>query len=177
MHTDYGFLILFRIAHSKWAAVKRMLLEKEGNTKALSAILVSATLIGVILSSPLIFGLLTRTTTVGSAGIIKAINVGVYEDVNCTTAVSSINWGMVEPGSSANETIYVRNEGNAEMTLSLGTQNWSPSEASGYITLSWDYAGSIGPGEVVEVTLTLSVSAGIEGITNYGFDIVITGTG
>ena len=154
-----------------------MRLEREGNRKVLSAILVSATLIGVILSSPLIFGLLTRTRTVGSAGIIKTINVGVYEDVDCTTAVSSINWGMTEPGSSLNETIYLRNEGNAEMTLSLDTQNWSPSGASSYITVSWDYAGSITPGEVVEVTLTLSVSAGIEGITNYSFDIVITGTG
>jgi len=54
------------------------------------------------------------------------------------------------------------------------TSNWSPSNASDYMSLSWDYGGqSIDVDEVVQVTFTLSVDASIEGITNFSFDITI----
>jgi len=64
------------------------------------------------------------------------------------------------------------------MTLSMRAENWSPPEASSYITLSWDYSGqSISPGEVVPVVLTLSVSGDISGITSFSLDWVIAGSG
>jgi len=155
-----------------------MSLGNEASKKALMAILVAATLAGVIIASPAIFGLLTKTATVGGTGVVKSVGVGVYSDSNCTSPVSSINWGTAEPGTSVNKTVYIRDEGNAPITMSMQTQNWSPANASSYITLSWNYAGgSIQPGQVVTVTLTLSVSAGISGITNYSFDILITATG
>jgi len=56
--------------------------------------------------------------------------------------------------------------------------NWSPSNASDYLTLSWDYGGqSINPDDVAQVTFTLSVDASIEGITSFSFDITIVGSG
>jgi len=62
--------------------------------------------------------------------------------------------------------------------LSMYTSNWSPLNASDYMILSWDYGGqSIGVGEVVRVTFTLSVDASIEGITSFSFDITIVGSG
>ena len=116
--------------------------------------------------------------TVSNVGSVKAIGVGVYSDENCTSEVSFIDWGMLEPGSSENVTVYIRNEGNSVASLSMDTSNWSPSNPSNYITLSWDYGGvSITPGEVVQVTFTLSVSASIEGITSFSFHIVIVGSG
>jgi hypothetical protein len=58
------------------------------------------------------------------------------------------------------------------------TSNWNPSNASGYMSLSWDYGEqSIDVDEVVQVTFTLSVDAGIEGITSFSFDITIVGSG
>ena len=116
--------------------------------------------------------------TVSNVGSVKAIGVGVYSDENCTSEVSFIDWGMLEPGSSENVTVYIRNEGNSVASLSMDTSNWIPSNASDYITLSWDYGGvSITPGEVVQVTFSLSVSASIEGITSFSFDIVVVGSG
>ena len=116
--------------------------------------------------------------TVSNVGSVKAIGVGVYSDENCTSEVSIIDWRMLEPGSSENVTVYIRNEGNSVASLSMDTSNWSPSNASNYITLSWDYGGvSITPGEVVQVTFSLSVSASIEGVTSFSFDIVIVGSG
>jgi len=60
----------------------------------------------------------------------------------------------------------------------MATSNWSPSNASSFMALSWDYGGqTLNVDEVIQVKLTLSVSASIEGITDFSFDIVIVGSG
>jgi len=109
---------------------------------------------------------------------VKGIGVGVYWDQACTNAVSSISWGLIDPGSNVNKTIYVRNEGNTVATLSLTTSNWNPTTASSYMTLSWNYDGqTLSVNQVVQVKLTLAVSLGVTGITNFSFDITITAVG
>jgi hypothetical protein len=123
-------------------------------------------------------GLLTSETRVPSAGIVKTVGVGAFWDINCTSRVTEIDWGVVEPGYHVNSTIYLKNEGNAPITLYLDTENWSPSNASNYITLSWDYANqTVDPGAVMKINLTLIVSVNITDITNFSFDIIIVGTG
>ena len=85
---------------------------------------------------------------------------------------------MVEPGSSTSVTVYIKNTGNSPVTLTLDTENWNPSSASNYMSLSWDYNGqSIDAGGVVQVELTLTVYSNVTGITDFNFDIVITGSG
>jgi len=92
-----------------------------------------------------------------------------------TNKVSSIDWGILEPGSNVNKTVYIRNEGNAAATLSLATSNWSPSNASNYLTLTWNYGGqTLKVNEAIQVKLTLSASSSVTGITNFSFDITIT---
>jgi len=152
--------------------------EKTGGSRLLAPVLTASVLAVVILCSPLILGLLATTKTVGNQGAVKALGVGVYSDSNCSSAVSAINWGAVEPGTSKNSTVYVKNQGNAPVTLSMSTANWNPANASNYLTLSWDYGGqAIDPGAAVRVTLTLSMSAAIKGIDSFSFDIIITATG
>jgi hypothetical protein len=118
------------------------------------------------------------TKTLSSTGTIKTVGVGVYTTSQCTTAVTSIPWGTLEPGASQDFVCYIRNEGNAPSTLTLATSNWNPSIASSYLTLSWDYNGqSINQGSAIQVTFTLDVDASITGITTFGFDITIVGSG
>jgi len=46
------------------------------------------------------------------------------------------------------------------------------------MALSWDYADQpIDPQEIVPITLTLTTSPDIEGITNFSFDIIIDTVG
>ena len=59
-----------------------------------------------------------RSRTISNAGSVKAIGVGVYWDQACTSTVSSIDWGIMEPSGNVNKTVYIRNEGNA-LALSL----------------------------------------------------------
>jgi len=116
--------------------------------------------------------------TIPSAGTVKGIGVGIYWNSECTNRTSSIYWGLLEPGSNKTVTVYVRNEGNSDVTLSKVTQNWSPLTASDYITLDWNYAGqTLSVNQVLQTKLTLVVSSSISGITSFSFNTIITATG
>jgi len=129
-------------------------------------------------SMVVVYGLMSASVHLQSVGTVKALGVGVYWDSGCSQTVSSIDWGLAEPGAVKNVTVYIRNEGNAPITLSLQTANWNPPNAADYISLSWNYSGqTIGANQVVVVTLSLSISSNIEGITTFSFDIVVVGSG
>ena len=138
----------------------------------------TAILIAVV-AIALILGVIALNSVVlQNVGNVKAINVEVYWDSDCTDEVSLIDWGIMEPRTTENVTVYIMNTGNSDVMLSTDTINWSPSSASNYITLSWDYEGqSIGSSQVIQTTLMLSISPNIQGITSFSFDIVITGSG
>ena len=108
---------------------------------------------------------------------VKGINVGVYSDQVCTTPVVSIHWDLLEPGATANQTVYMRNEGNSTTTLVMSLSNWNPSNASNYIDLNWDYMGqALNINQVMQVRITLLILENIQGITDFGFDLTIATT-
>jgi len=118
------------------------------------------------------------TQTIPSSGTVTTVNVGVYTNPTCTTNCTSISWGTISPGSTATYTVYVKNSGNAPVTLNMTTSDWSPSNANQYITLTWNRANyTLAAGASISATLTLTVSSSISSsITNFSFNIVITGT-
>jgi len=149
---------------------------KEGIVAGAAAALALYTLALIVLG-PIVSSALTNRT-ISNTGSVKSVGVGVYQEQACTTSVSSINWGIVSPGSNVNKTVWIRNESNVPATLSKNTSNWNPTNASNYITLSWNYGGQIlSANEVIQVKLTLSVSSTIAGITNFSFDITIIANG
>lgn len=119
---------------------------------------------------------LQTSRTVSNTGAVKAIGVSLYNNTECTIPLSSINWGFMEPGETKNYTMYARNEGDYNIYLTLGTNSWSPTEASNYLVLSWDYDNStIIPNDVEEITLSLYCDPSVTGIDTFSFDIIITG--
>ena len=73
--------------------------------------------------------------------------------------------------------IYIKNDGDTSVVISLSTENWSSSTARNNMDLSWNYDGShIQVGEVVPVTLTLEVDIDCPEMNSFGFDIVIIGS-
>ena len=119
----------------------------------------------------------TATITLHITTSVKTIGVAAYWDSGCTDEVMAIDWGAIEPGSTKDVTIYLKNEGDVDATPLLSTTNWSPSTASSHISLDWDYSGEqISASGKVQVTLTLTVSPNISGITSFSFDIIIAGT-
>jgi hypothetical protein len=91
--------------------------------------------------------------------------------------MTSVDWGSIEAGGSANRVVYIKNSGDSGVSLSLVTENWNPLSAADYLMLSWSYDGSaLGPGAVIEVTLILAVRSSANGIDSFSFDIVIVGS-
>ena len=136
----------------------------------------------VIAVTVFILGALAATSLVAyqrisNAGNVKAVGVGVYWDSSCTSKVTSIDWGSLEPGAQVVKTVYIRNEGTVPVVLNMTTDNWNPASARDYITLTWnreDYV--LNSGSAVSADLTLSVSSGVSGVTSFSFDIIISGT-
>ena len=124
-------------------------------------------------------GVLVSSQTVPNSGIVAAsANVGVYSDYSCTQSVSSISWGTISPSSSITRTVYVKNTGSPQLTLSMTKTNWNPASADGPITLTWDRESTqLTANQVTLATLTLSASSNTNGITTFSFNVVISGTG
>jgi len=127
-------------------------------------------------------GALVATRTVSNTGNITvvtppSVQLGVYSNSGCTTALSSVSWGTLDPGATSTATIYLKNEGNVPVTLSISAGNWNPSSASSYLTLTWNRDGYVlAVGASVQAVLSLTVSSSISGITTFSFDITITAT-
>ncbi len=71
-----------------------------------------------------------------SHGRVKASGLGVFSDAACSSKVSFVDWGVVDSGSWVNRTMYVRNQGNVAVVVTLRVLNWSPSVALSHFSLS-----------------------------------------
>ena len=149
------------------------------------------------LGSLSVTGLLQSTERVSSSGIVvlpappapiipggggappppppePAVEIDVYANQECTQALTTVTWGQIEAGGQATRTVYVRNNGDTSVVLSLNTDNWSPSNAQEHMTLTWNYSGNqVSSGQVVRLDLTLSVSGSCPALPSFDFDIVI----
>ena len=118
------------------------------------------------------------TQRIPSSATVKAVGVGIYKDINFTVSVTRIDWGIVEVGESKNFSAYIVNRSNVPITLSMTTENWTPVNASNFITLTWNYGGTeIAVDGYVFVTFVLSVDQAISGIDAFSFTIVVAGSG
>lgn len=129
---------------------------------------------GAVLST---YAALISSRTFSNTTGVAAVGVGVFSDSNCINAVTSIDWGILNPGNISTHTIYVRNNGTVPVTLTMTTGNWNPQPASGNFTVSWDKQNtSLAASSVTQAVLTLNVSSSAIGIASVTFDITITGT-
>ncbi|MGB9914268.1 MAG: hypothetical protein ACPLIG_00890 [Candidatus Bathyarchaeales archaeon] len=132
---------------------------------------------GIILTATTA-GVLTVTRPIPATGTISTINLEAYSDAACSQPLTSIDWGTISPGATVTKTIYLKNTGNVPMTLSMTTQSWSPTNANGPITITWDRESATLPaGQSIAAVITLRASSSISGISSFSVNIVITGTG
>jgi hypothetical protein len=83
---------------------------------------------------------------------------------------------MLSPGENKNITIYVRNEDNTTITLTISTLNWKPEEALQFLTFSCTSNNTtIEPQKTAKITLTLQVEQNIKNIKDFSFDINFEG--
>ncbi len=143
-------------------------------TVGLTVALIAISLFAILLAS----GVFVTSQTFKTTGILATANLGLYSDSACTQGLTSVNWGTISPGASISRTIYLKNIGNAQMTLHLSVTNWSPATANGPIAISWNRESAIlSAGQVISATVVLTVSASASGFTSFNVDVMITGTG
>jgi hypothetical protein len=124
-----------------------------------------------------VFALLSASQTIPQNARMSTIGVRVYWDSSCDQEVSFISWGLLSPGETDDVEIYVVNEGNTDIALSMTTDNWTSTTASNYITVEWDRESYVlGSESSIHADLTLSVSPDISQVVGFSFDILITAT-
>ena len=103
---------------------------------------------------------------------------GIYSDQSCTSKLSTLNWGIITPGTTKNLVLYIRNEGTIPITLLTQMSNWNPANTANFFTLTWDYNNQpLNTGGTLKVTLVLSASSQISGINSFSFDNTLTASG
>ena len=116
-------------------------------------------------------------TLPNNEAVDAAVGIDTYWDSKCTQKISSLDWGSLEPGTTKAITMFIKNKGKNQVTLSYYVSNYNPPYAINQLTTTWDYAGQIiGFKDSVQVTFTLSVSETAETIENFSFDIDIIAT-
>ena len=152
----------------------------------------------ITVASLSVSGILQSTERISSSGIIiesapapsppvfrtpsppppePEVKIDVYQDQECTSVLSSIEWGEIEAGASKNVQIFLKNNGDTNVLLGLSSQNWTPEDSPNYMTLSWDYDGvELTPEEVRRIVMTLDVDSDSPAMNSFGFDIVLIGS-
>ena len=111
-----------------------------------------------------------------NVGVIRTIGVEVYADAELTEILYVIEWGIVSPGENKSHAAWVKNTGNDAQKLVMWTEAWNPTNASAWITLTWDYEGSwIQVNASIPVLFTLHVDPNIEGVTDFSFELWVKG--
>jgi hypothetical protein len=113
---------------------------------------------------------------INNEGNLRTVGVGVYWDPECTQNVTTIDWGYLDLGDTTNVTVYINNEGSTPLILTMTHENWDPTSAPQYITLTWNRENHTLNTGHTPATLTLTTSPDTTGITDFSFDIIITGT-
>jgi archaellum component FlaG (FlaF/FlaG flagellin family) len=183
---DMKWLAVMKIRGTEYAARKFGEAEIHGfqrqfsSRRATVAKALAMLFIGIAITSASTLGALIATRSFSNTGnieAVEAVGVNVYSDSACTTAVSTITWGALDPGGAENYTVYVKNTGTVPLTLSMATGSWNPASASNYITLTWNQQNYVLlAGQVVQALLTLSVSPSVSGVTSFSFNTTISGT-
>jgi hypothetical protein len=120
---------------------------------------------------------LSSSQNVPLNGTINTVNLGVYSDSACSQTVTSLNVGTLNPGGTANQTVYVKNTGNVPETLTMTTNNWTPTNAPTYLTLSWNQQNNVlAAGASIQATLTLTAASNTGSLTTFSCDVTLTGT-
>ena len=146
--------------------------------KFLVRVVVLAVVVGLFVGAAVTYAVMQWTWKIPTVATLKLMGVGVYKDVNFTVPVSEIDWGIIEPGEQKNFSAYIKNESNVPITLTMHTEDWSPLNASSFISFSWDYNGTEIPVDgYIPVTFILNVDTATASIDSFSFTIVIIGSG
>src|SRR5512137_2421014 len=128
-------------------------------------------------------GVLTTQRNIPNKGgdvggnIISTIDISVYSDPDATINCTAIDWGSLNSGDTATKTVYIKNTGNVSETLNMTATDWTPSTAVQSLYITWNKEGAIlEAGKVVPAIITLKIESDTGDLSDFSFNLVISGT-
>jgi hypothetical protein len=145
---------------------------------SMSVAVITLVIIAIVLTLTTFAAITTNQKLTSIGTVTTSANLGVYSNSACTISLSSIDWGTLTPGGNTTQIVYIKNTGiGVSLALSMVTSNWTPANANGPITLTWNQEGTrLAPGQATAATLTLTVASSIADISNFNTQITLTGT-
>ncbi len=115
------------------------------------------------------------TQSIVSGKIINLTNIGIYSDKACKQPITTLNWGAIPQGTSANQTIYIKNLYSTTLQLSMTTLNWNPTNANNSIAVTWNCEGAtLRPHQVLPATISINIASNTS-VTAFNMDVSIAG--
>jgi hypothetical protein len=146
-------------------------------TKKIPSIAIIALTITALTLTLTTAAVLSNNQTLPLNGTINAVNLSVYSDSACTQPVTTLTAATLNPGATTTQTIYIKNTGNVPETLTMTTNNWTPTSASTSLTLTWNRQNTVlNAGASTQATLTLTAAANTGTLTTFSCDVTLTGT-
>jgi hypothetical protein len=134
-------------------------------------------LITSLLFASVASGIISYVITIPTTGTISTVGIGIYNDPAATINVTAISWGILTPNQSTQKLLYIKNTNLINCVVTLTENNWNPTNAHEYMTISWNYSGqTLTPSMILPVTVTLSLYDNASAIMNFGFDMIFTAT-
>ena len=97
-----------------------------------------------------------------------------------------VDWGELSLGTYKNVSFIVKSTSNVNVTLTLNVTNWSPIGIDEFISVYWNYNGTVLiPSRELYITATLEVASSGDfidflvenAVTSFGFDMTVYATG
>jgi hypothetical protein len=124
------------------------------------------------LTNPTTYNVHTTGIVVQGSALFK-----VCMDPTGLQEVNAFSWGTLAPGMNTSVIFYIINIGTAPATFSFATSNWAPVGADTYIIFAYTInPAPLNPGQFRKVAFSLHVDPSITSITDFSFDVVVTGT-
>jgi len=121
---------------------------------------------------------ISQSTITNTRGNLKTVGVQAYSTLN-HTLLENIDWGNLTVGETKNLTAYIHNTGNHNATITVTTNNYTPSILMKYSTFSCPLNNTVLYVDQIEETVFtfhihyFNIPKNMMAFT---FDIVVTGT-
>jgi hypothetical protein len=101
----------------------------------------------------------------------------VCKDPTGIEQVNDFSWGALSPGQTASVQLYIINTGPEPAVFTVATELWNPAAAEQYLDFTYTIGTTpLKPGQFRKVTFTIYVEPTITSITDFNFEVVVTGT-
>ena len=102
-----------------------------------------------------------------------SVGIQVFDANNTEQLLTSIDWGMLNPGQTANhDALIVNNDASKTWNLTVTTSEWNPANATEYMAFTYEVYGETLQTQLA-VRFTLEIYENATDITDFSFSITL----